>query len=485
MIKKRNNVLIFILLTFFLKLGIAAYFSELSICQNPDHSIGSISLSSGDTFSYIGSIENLLEKGVYYFEHKGKISFAGRMPYYGVIYYLLRQVTDKNSAADIYIILQIFIDAVANFFLALLVFDILNRKWLSYLAYLLYFCSFNLFGTSLILAPESLSLSIFIIFLYSVHKYWKERSQKLLLLSSILLALVTVLKPYLIIFYPVLLATILFKDSKHQLNKKVFFQTILVLTLPLLILLLPWITRNALLLGRFIPAQENTTAGYNYTEGDFAFRRFVRAWGGDVSYWDPKAAGCYFHPNLPFPCTFQIPNYALTDKYGVEKIEDVRQDYLELQRNYSPDLEKKVIEKFDNLTNIYKSEKPFMYHFFSRVLSLKGMFWNTNNANLPIYPSFRCYRSYQLLFKVVQFIIYACSITIGVFGLIYLLYKKKLPLFFILVPILLVTFFAFIRAVEPRYFNHAYPIMLIGLIGFINLIMERVLNMFSYDKNPI
>ena len=313
-----------------------------------------------------------------------------------------------------------------------------------------------------------------VLFLYTYHWYWVHQKLKYAVIASLFLAIVTVLKPYLVILYIPFIIGLLVKGNRlNFLNFKHIFRQVFIAGLPLILLLLPWVIRNEVILGKFIPTQESMTSGYNYTESDFAFRRFVGAWGGDIIFWTPEAAGCYYYPKPPVTCSFKIPAYALANGYTINDMEDVRQDYLRLQQQYSPELDRLVVNKFDHLTNIYKSENPFMFYIGSRFLTTKTMFWHTNNYNLPINPSFNCYRSYQLLFKIIQLAIYVLALTFGTFGLIKLAYEKKISLIFVCIPIFIICFFAFFKLTEARYFNHAYPIMLLGLVGFITWVVEK------------
>ena len=503
---KRNFILL-ILITFVLKAGLAIYFSHLLFCQIPENKIGYIANGVGDTPGYIGSIDNFIEEGTYYFWNGTRRVYAGRMPHYGVPYYIFRLGFSKPVASDIYVLFQILFDAIATVFFALLCFNVLKNNLAFVFGYLIYFLNFNLFWLSSILFTESLSLSFFVLFLYSFHRFWNKEKFSNAILASISLAVVTVLKPYLAIVYlPFFLSIILESNLLRRRRKEKetsglnendvrassrreesilksfqtfhvwllslcrfaaqsYFLRIALLSIPLLILLTPWIARNAIVLGKFIPTQENTTAGYNYTQADFAFRRFVGAWGGDFIYWNPNSAGCYFQFKPSAGCNFTLPGYALTDGYTMNDIEDVRKEYLRLQESYSPELEQTVITKFDRLTIIYRSERPFMYHIGSRIIMVKNLLWHTNTYNLPIHSTFHCYKSFQIFFKAISFLIYLLSITIGFVGLIKLSAERKISFLFASVPLIILCFFATLRFVEYRYFNHAFPIMALGAVS--------------------
>lgn len=457
-----KNLILMVVLTFVLKVGLAVYFSHLLFCQMPENKIGLIANGVGDTPSYMGSIDNLVDEGTYYFWNGIRRVYAGRMPHYGIPYYILRLAFSKPLASDIYVLFQILFDSIATVFFALLCFNLMKSSMAFWIGLLFYFLNFNLFWLSSIMFTESLSLSFFVLFLYAFHRYWNEDKFSNAIIASIFLALVCTLKPYLVIVYLPLLLTVFLKNKSigfFHISRKIIF-----LSLPLMILLAPWIVRNAIVLGKFVPTQESVTAGYNYTEADFAFRRFVGAWGGDFIHWNPNSAGCYFQFKPSAGCNFQLPDYALSNGYTRNDIEDVKQTYLQLQENYSPELDVLTVSKFDRLTNIYKQERPFMYHIGSRIIMVKNLLWHTNSNNIPVYSNSICYKSYQLLFKMISFLIYLLSLTIGTIGLIKLSGERRISFLFISVPLMILCFFAALRFIEYRYFNHAFPILALGAV---------------------
>lgn len=470
----KKTIILLIVVTFALKMGLAFYFTYLADCQSTEKKF-SYFASAVDSFSTIEPIDNLIKEGEYYFWNGTRKVYAGRMPYYGVPYFVFRQFFSQSVSGDLFVIYQILADSLAAVFFGLLCFNILQKKSAFWVGWLAYFLNFNLFALNFLFAPEILSMTYFVFFLYFFHQYWTQSKSKDAIISSIFLALVTTLKPYFVVIYLPFLLGLLYKEKDVILPKfKYFVRQSLIAGLPLLLLLLPWTIRNAITLGAFIPTQESLTAGYNYTDADLALRKFVGAWGGDFIYWEPKAAGCYFQLNPPAPCTFTMPDYAIVDGYTAEDVEKVRQDYFQLQRQFTPELNQSITSELNRLTDIYKSQNPFMYHIGSRLMTTKSMLWTTNNYLLPIHPSYKCYRSYQLLFKLLQFAIYVLGMSLGVLGIVKLSFERKISLVFISIPIFLLCFFAILRFTEPRYFTHGYLIFLLGLTGLAVWIIEKI-----------
>lgn len=462
---KRLFILL-IVITFLLKVSLATYFSYLANCNTPTHSIGYLAKETGDTFSYIGATENLVTEGEFYFWNGERKVYAGRMPFYGAPYFVFRLFFNKPFASDLLVLLQILFDTLATIYFARLCRDVINKPAAFWIGYVLFFLSFNLFQNTLFLSTESFSYSFIVLFFYAFHRWWSSINKSAIWVANIFLSLTLVLKPYFAPVYLFFLIVYFYREKLLSFKEyKTVIQRGVLLSLPLLLLLAPWFLRNLLFYNQIVITQESVTAGYRYSAADFAFRRFAGAWGGDPTYWDASSPACYFTLNPPFPCSFTYPEYILTDSYTLQDVERVRTDYLNYQRNPSPELESKVVNEFDNLTETYKRERPLMYYFGSGLIRLKTMVWHTNNYNLPIYPGNPCFKNYQLLFKVVQAIIYQLSLTLGLIGVFWLLIKRKISLIFLVAPLLIIIFISFYgKFAEARYLSHIYPVLLLGLV---------------------
>ncbi len=478
----KKHIILLIVITFVLKMGLAVYFTNLYKCQFPEQQVSVFANIVEET--YIQPIDNLVDNGEYYIWNGSRNVYAGRMPYYGIPYYFFRQFFEKSEAKDVYAIFQVLVDSITNIFFALLCFNIMQRKSSFIIGYFIYFLNFNLVAQTVTLIPEILSISIFVLFLFAFHQYWVKNSILMTILVSIFLALVVCLKPYLLIIYPLVFISFLWKDNKLDFsNYRFIFQTALVLSLPLILLLAPWTIRNAIKLGKFIPTQESMIAGYNYTNGDMAFRRFISSWGGESLWSFPESKGCYFSIREPVNCEQIPPKEALIQGYSIEQLEKVRQDYLQLQRNYSPELDEIVVQEFDTLTKIYKTERPLMYYVGSRFIVAKSLFWHSGNNSLPINNSFKCYKPYQLIFKVVQSVVYILALTIGFIGLIILVWRRKISLIFFFIPLIIILLFLYLKLAEPRYVYHAYLLFLLGLVYVVVYFYDSIVDFWEKIKS--
>jgi hypothetical protein len=488
--KSKRLLVLLIVLTFLFKISLAAYFSYLGNCKNPELSIGYLAKDSGDTFAYLGPIDNLLNEGTYYFWNGVRKVYYGRMPHYGTPYFLFRLLFDKPLASDLVVLLQIFFDTLATVYFAKLCADVIKRKSAFWIGYALYFLSFNFFEQGLLLTTESFSSSFIVLFFYFFHRWWSREDKSAIWGANIFLALAFVLKPY---FAPSYLLFLLIYAHRKKLFsvaqfKNLFFKTALLGFLPTL-LLAPWYLRNVISYGAPVATQESYLAGYNYTKADLAYATFAGGWGGDIAWWDASSPACYFKLDPPFPCTFTFPSYSLTDGYSLADIEDVRADYFAYQRNPTPENEEIVVREFDRLTALHKSERPFTYYVGSNLIRVKRMLWHTNNYNLPIHPSNPCFAPYQLSFKVVQAIIYQLALLLGSVGIILLTIKRKISLIFLFIPVCVAFIVAFYARIgEARYLSSFYPVTLLGLVSILFLIYSNMKSLHpdrsidSYEK---
>src|SRR5262245_25578641 len=85
---RNRNLWILFLTALTIKLALVVYLSSLAISAAPDRAHGRISVTAGDTDSYLGAVENFALTGEYYFWNGVEKVYAGRTPHYGIPYYL-------------------------------------------------------------------------------------------------------------------------------------------------------------------------------------------------------------------------------------------------------------------------------------------------------------------------------------------------------------------------------------------------------------
>lgn len=463
-----------------IKFATAIYINYLTVCSAPEVRMGKIAVAGGDTFSYLNPIDNYIKYNSYFFtNNKGEKSFAGRMPYYGTVYYLIKLIVPSSHTYDAFVVLQIILECWSIILLSLLCYKITRLYFSFWLAYFLLIISLNTSIWSLMLLTESLSTSFLIAFLYYYSAYLNNSNRSLakLFSPSLFLAFVVLLKPYFILLYVLLSIEFILNKSGYAMHIFIYntLKRLIVVSGILIMFLLPWTIRNYKMLNKFIPLQASIDAGYGFNKSFVACTDFIKAWGGSVIYWDKKSAGCYFIRSENINCQFSFPDYALSKSYDVKDIEKVREKYIILQKMYSDSLDNIVSEEFRRLTYIYKNEQPIRYFIISPLILIKEFLFHSGSYYLPINHSFACYKPYQILLKIVQSVLYYTTLSLGSVGLIALVVKGRNNFIFLSIPLLLILIFPItLRLTEWRYFTTAYPVLIIGLVYLISSGMTKL-----------
>jgi hypothetical protein len=463
---------------FFVKLLMLAHFSHISACVSPESMSGLLAIQGGDTFSYLGAIDNYIDQGSYYFlNNLGDRVVAGRMPHYGALYYVIRLVASKGPASDLLVLFQVALDALAIVVLAVLAERMLARRAAFWSVIVLGTSSLLVTFEAVRLIPESLSVSFLVFLLWYVNAFVRKPSIRNALLGGVFYAAVVVLKPYLGLLgiplgYMVLWPAISRPRSPGSLPR--FFRNSLALGLPLCLFVAPWAIRNYSVVGGFVPLQINTTAGYAYSDTEFAYRRFVTAWGGSALYWDTKGAGCYFQPRPEVPCQFTLPKHALAPGYGADDVQQVRDLWIVAQNRPDSASEAKATARFDQLASMYRASRPVDYYLISPVRLFKTAVLHSGSWYWPARPGSPCYAAYQLLLRLAQSGLYYLVLLAGIVGLPLLAGRDPLRLFLLFIPVMLfVLFCVVIRMPESRYFNHGYPVLLLSVAGLAARVSAR------------
>jgi hypothetical protein len=472
----KKNIILLFLLAFTVKFLSAIFIRYLLSCTPVGYHLDELVIRGDDYLSYNGAMENYIQTGHYYFFNGRHNVFAGRLPHYSLLYFIFRQFLNVPLANFGVLVAQIGLECIAILCLAMLATRVTHVRRSFWMTYILYLLSLATSFYNIIVLPDSLSVSLLILFSYFFYEYLKRPSYRRLLLPGVFLGLTVVLKPYFSLIYLVV-GFFFLRETNHLFSRKglmaVAVKT-LVVSIPLLLLLLPWVVRNYQLYHRFVPFQESIIAGYNYTQADLACRRYIHTFGHDFLYWDEKSAAYYFK-SCQQNCSFKLPDYLFTEKYGRNEIEAVRSKYLQLQANFSDAQDLEVAAAFDALTNDFRQEKPFRFYIISRFQALGNFLMDNGAVNLPISRSSVCFHKFHLLVKYIQVFLYWVSVTLGFIGLYWLAKKDRHTLLFFAIPVYLLLFFPIILlATEGRYFIHSYPFLILGLVYFIQKLNLKV-----------
>ncbi|MDP2921175.1 MAG: hypothetical protein Q8O12_02220 [Candidatus Omnitrophota bacterium] len=429
---------------------------------------------AGDTGYYINPIENLLKAGIYDPDF--------RMPGYGAIYFLFRVIFSKEISLNLLVFAQLFLSALSVYILALIVKEIFNStKWfyISFYAYLVstYVSIFDIF-----ILTESFIISSLIFSVFYLVKAINKLNYTALFLSGIFLAWCVFLRPVCLPLFGffIFLLTVIWK-REHKYNYYKIAKGVFIFLLPFLLIESVWIARNYKVHRAIIPMQ--THLMYPDQINDKVFMSlflFVQSWGGDFSWWDPKAEINWFEyidnredlkrqiKNVDFP------KYIYTSKFDNKDLLAIK-EYIALLKDKSLPKDKRdeyaqiVANSVNEYTHSIKKEKPYVYYVYAPLRLFVKFLFHSGTYNL-FNRTYAKLNVIELMFKVLMSLIYIFVVIGGSIGILILFFRNYVINKKLLIPVLslyFITIFPFVfRYCEYRYFAIGYPFMLICALYF-------------------
>ena len=188
-------------IVFLFKLLMAFYYHKITVETHPEIRLGSISLASGDNESYLGSMDNYIKTGNYFFINpKGDTVRAGRSPYYALPYLAARQFLSVGKSADMLTLINISLDATAIICISLLAMSFLNiGKFIFLFTSFLGAISLYVSSWNIITVPDSPAASLLMIGLYFLFKLYRNKrfSYGWIILSTVCFTWAVMLRPFL------------------------------------------------------------------------------------------------------------------------------------------------------------------------------------------------------------------------------------------------------------------------------------------------
>lgn len=435
-------------------------------------------VNSGDTPSYIEAMENFIVKGEYYWFNGHEKVRASRLPHFAIPYFLFRQFANEEVSKDLLVLFQIIIECIAILLISVIIGELTGLRIYFYLSAFIFSISLRWTNYANYLGPESLGISLLIIGLFYFHRFRHSKSTIHLLMTGTMIGLGGIMKPYmLVMFMPIGIYFIQEASLARNGIKKIIEKTLLI-SIPLILLLTPWIIRNYGIYDRFVPLQINTKAGYKYSASDMAVRRYVKSWGGNFIFWDPNSAGCFFDARKGFPCNFVIPDRLVTKNVSKEDIISARDKFIEAKGLKDNAKEEKIVSQFNQMTQDFISENQVYYHVVAPLKLTRIFLFHSGSYYVPFTINNSCIPSYLWVIKVLQSALYYLTLIFGSTGLIVLAFRSN-EYIYLFIPIFLIVFFPItLRAVEWRYFNASYPVLVLGLVYLIHLLFSEKIKKF-------
>lgn len=459
------------------KMAQVVLLSYLAHCQWNSQAFFALAYTVGDTESYLQPIENWIRTGSYFFDNGSTTVYAGRMPYYGLVYGIFRSFSTSENAMDALVVVQIMLECYAIVRFCELFANLYPRKvYFALVLFILVLINLQQTHYSFQIVPESLATSCLLLSAVYFIRYWKLAKTYYLLGFAFWLTMVVALKPYFAPFY--VFAVLHFICKKRSWRREVFW----LLLFPVAFIG-PWLVRNAVVLHRFVPFQESITAGYGYMSSTFAMRHYLQTIGEDFIHWEPSSAGSFFAGRDLSNSSFEWDTGTFTPHFRKATADSLRAAMLDVLDHYSPQKDSLLSGRFANAASEYAVLHPFRSLVWNRLRLAKYFVVHSGSGFLPIHSSSVCYAPWQYVLKIVQSGLYWISLVLGPLGL-FLLAKKKLRFVALwVVPLyLLVLFPLTLRFVEYRYWQCALPFLLFGACYLLVLGWEKWSTRRSFVK---
>ncbi len=400
------------------------------------------------------------------------------MPYPGLFFFLAYVIVrDDNIAYEIAALLQILLGSIAILVMTNLCYKICidlsqsdrfaRRASVVYLALSTFFLqSLALDGSIISDGPGASFLSLFVFYYYRYLSVEQKRLTNFAL-ASFSLAMTCLWRPYYILLYITILVFEVYKAKKLFVTS--LWQKALLLALPITLLDLPWIIRNYITFGQFIPAQYDIYAG-SCDRVCLATREFAKILGASnhLEFKAPFYFRCYLDDDTDSSkCPFRFPWYVLGNKLTIEEIDKAKSLYNRYRKSRRDSiLADSVIQAFQKLVSYYRQDHPYLYWLYPRLECLRRFFIH---SAAPYSPGFKeglkkFNKIFFLTVRLSQTLLYWIALIMGVIGLIIITNKKLDNYVLLFIPIYLAFLFPiYLLSEETRYFYAAYPMLFIGV----------------------
>lgn len=436
---------------------------------------GSVAICSGDCDSYLPPIDNLVEYGSY--------SPDFRMPGYGIPYFIFRSFTDKSNAANLLIIFQTLVDAIASLVLAFTAYRITRRKATFYLTILFYGAAITVSCYNNWILTESLTASSLIFGFGFIQLFASNKKNYWLFLSGLFFTWAYFLRP---VNFPIL---ILAAGTIFIVAKGTRIKSSIIFLLPAILINSIWTARNYHEKNKIFLLTETRYSPLFYSESSLECLNFCKTFS------DFKITSCFFvKSGLKYfgqsvqtlkLDDIEIPDELYTKDFNLDSLLLIRQYFDEIA---APEtsierekiLDKIIAEKFRRYTESIEQNHPFLVQVKTPLILTRRFLLQSGAHNLFFLP-FSFLSTSQKMAKSIFILIYWIVFISFLLGLILcsgkILENKLILLSYAIAFYIIFIHSIFLRSIEFRYIIPAYPFFVIGAVFFINsLIKPRPIN---------
>ena len=484
------GIAILIKFTLFLALNYSSIFNEDPLVL---YNLG------GDASDYYESLDNLIDKGSYYFDD---FNYSGRMPGMGLVYLPFRYFFSKHIALNIFIVVQTIISALVCLYIYLIFRLLFNNKALAQLGFLCFtICSYLSIYNNLFLT-ESLASSFTIISIYHILKFNKNENKYNLFYAGLFLSFSIFLRPFLILLVPIFAIGLI----RNKRPKKIKAVHCLIFLSSFIIFDSIWISRNYTINKKIIPLQSTIYKGLKFNYLMSSYFDFIKSFGGEYVVWQNGAALWFESDKFAKKNGLKRSRFEevfpseLKKQIDKKKMEKIRKLFLSLDYDNNPktavlypknisenvfkntELEDKLSSFFDSEKQKYIENNPFHFYFVSRLRILKRFIFQPYTYLHP--NSFQASIFFMKAYKILDYLICFLTVIFGLLNMLIGLFGNWKNISFKIVSISTLTFILLFpiifRSNEFRYFTSCFPFLFISSFILIDNLLKLRLKKHNF-----
>jgi hypothetical protein len=428
---------------------------------------GFVGKVQSESLLHVRDVEELIRHGAY--------PRDGRMPGYAAALLPLRIVLSRAAAANALVLLQVLCAGLAVCALALLADEAFGWPSPVPLVCLIAF-GLSTYTTTwdVFLLPASLATSALVFGALLQARGLRVRSSWLNFGAGILFAWAVFLVPAVLGAFVLNLGLVLFAGARAgKANFAAALRAGAMFALPLLVAGGLWAESNYELRGKakLMEPQASAPVGLEAALDDF-----LRAWGGSVVHWDPRAEINWFELRAPHhfrlaapPSAPPFPAYIYTTAFGpadLKTVKDLIRDSLDQRR--PPGARRQAEDEASRRLEVYRAsvraEKPLIWAVVAPLHLLERFLVHSGTYNLFSRPSSELDR-FELVFKTSMTLLYWWVLLLGLVGIGFALVDGRHdPVVLGLAAMttyLTLVYPVWFRSDEARHFVPAYPFALL------------------------
>jgi len=459
-------------------------------------------VKTSDEAAYLQPFKIFVETGKIYRNELEKYSSIVRSPGYGIIYGVIAKIFGLDKALFYLKLFQVLLFGFSVYCLFFISIKVVRSKKLAILATCIYGLLPFSMGFLYYTLTESVTPALIILYVFFLLKASDSdaliKKQLNYFFAALLFAYLFLLRPFLGIFglaIPCFLY-IDFYDSKKIIH---FLKHFFIYGFVSISFMMLWQIRNYFLIGKVTglnPIYQNELPG-TFRKTHKAIWDFFKGWessgahfhGTIVPLWEKSAEGdtsgknvddiiskmpvevvSYFSRSRLFSA---FKNYQRSTLFQTE----YRKNH-ELMPSVLPEIERTVLDSFNQLESEFKSHFWFRYHIITPLKVYKNL---TFHSNLSLYIFQKTFRGniFMEAFRLLCFFIYVSAFLLCLLFVFFSKNIKHISIFGL--PILFYIFYLiyFQRGIEERYTLPVLPLVIISAIFVWWEIIIRMLKFFG------